>query len=169
MFLGYQGEKIKFYTEQQLDVSAYNLDKIEETDDEYVLSTDRTEYVLKTQEWEDEQAEIRQKEFYQKFMLTSLGNYRLEPKGYANAQQSFDVIDKQVSKRGALTQDIAQLVIFYSTPNFYNAEECTEEWLLQHQTNIQPMSKSEWDELYDEFSTLYMQKMYIAQQNTQQV
>lgn len=57
MFLGYQKGKIKFYTEQRLDETLYNLDKVEETQDEYVL--DDNEYVLKDENWEEKQ---RQKE-----------------------------------------------------------------------------------------------------------
>ena len=57
MYLGYQNGKIKFYTEQPLDVALYNLDKIEETGLEYVL--DGEEYVLKDEAWEEKQ---RQKE-----------------------------------------------------------------------------------------------------------
>ena len=45
MYLGYQGEKIKFYTEQPLNKALYNLTKIEETQDEYVIKGD--EYILK--------------------------------------------------------------------------------------------------------------------------
>ena len=48
MFIGYQGNKIKFYTEQTLNSSLYNIDKIEETDKVYVLCGD--EYVLETSE-----------------------------------------------------------------------------------------------------------------------
>ena len=55
MFLGYQNGKIKFYTEQPLDQSFYNLDKVEETDKEYVL--DGEEYVLKDEAWEEKQIE----------------------------------------------------------------------------------------------------------------
>lgn len=44
MFLGYQNEKIKFYTETPLDTRFYNLDKVEETEDKYILVND--EYVL---------------------------------------------------------------------------------------------------------------------------
>ena len=43
MYLGYQNNKIKFYTEAPLDAQLYNLDLIEETEDEYVLDGD--EYV----------------------------------------------------------------------------------------------------------------------------
>ena len=54
MFLGYQGDKVKFYTEQALDATLYNLTKVEETEDEYVL--DGEEYVLKDEAWEEKQA-----------------------------------------------------------------------------------------------------------------
>ncbi len=46
MFLGYQKNKIKFYTEEKLNENVYNLDKTEETNDEYVLYGD--EYLLKS-------------------------------------------------------------------------------------------------------------------------
>lgn len=48
MFLGYQKDKIKFYTTVKLSKELYNLDKVEETDKEYILCDD--EYVLKTDE-----------------------------------------------------------------------------------------------------------------------
>ena len=57
MFLGYQNGKIKFYTEEPLDKVFYNLEKVEETELEYVL--DGEEYVLKD---EDYQAKQEQKE-----------------------------------------------------------------------------------------------------------
>lgn len=53
MYLGYKENKIKFYTAQPLDVSLYQIDKIEETDKEYILEGD--EYVLKDEVWEEEQ------------------------------------------------------------------------------------------------------------------
>ena len=46
MFLGYQNNKIKYYSEVELDSALYNLDKVEQTQDEYILVND--EYVLKT-------------------------------------------------------------------------------------------------------------------------
>lgn len=55
MYLGYQNGKIKFYTSQPLDLDFYNLDKVEETDLEYVLDGD--EYVLKDEAWEEKQAQ----------------------------------------------------------------------------------------------------------------
>lgn len=55
MYLGYQDGKIKFYTEEQLDQEFYNLDKVEETNLEYVL--DGEEYVLKDEAWEEKEAQ----------------------------------------------------------------------------------------------------------------
>lgn len=49
MFLGYQNGKVKFYTELPLEKNVYNIDKIEETDLEYVL--DDEQYVLKNDFW----------------------------------------------------------------------------------------------------------------------
>ena len=58
MYLGYQDNKIKFYTENELPKKFYNLDKSVYTEDEYVL--DGEEYVLKDEEWERKQAEKEQ-------------------------------------------------------------------------------------------------------------
>ena len=67
MYLGYQNNKIKFYTEQELSTEFYNLDKVEYTEDEYVL--DGEEYVLKDKAWEEKQALI-EKERIAKLYLT---------------------------------------------------------------------------------------------------
>ena len=55
MFLGYQNGKIKFYTKEPLQAEFYNLDKVEQTELEYVLDGD--EYVLKDEAWEERQAQ----------------------------------------------------------------------------------------------------------------
>lgn len=55
MYLGYQNGKIKFYTEEMLNPSFYELDRQEYTDKEYVLDGD--EYVLKDEAWEAKQAQ----------------------------------------------------------------------------------------------------------------
>lgn len=65
MFLGYQQGKIKFYTQNALDCALYNLEKVEETELEYVL--DGNEYVLKDDAWEEKQA---QKELERVAMLS---------------------------------------------------------------------------------------------------
>lgn len=51
MYLGYHNNKIVSYTEQPLNADLYNLDKVEYTEDEYVLNDEQTEYILKDDEW----------------------------------------------------------------------------------------------------------------------
>ncbi len=102
----------------------------------------------------------RKAEFENKFLATSKGNYRLQPKGYSNAQQSIDTINGMVNALGALTDRIAQMVIFYPTPDFSKVEECTEEWLIAHQYNIEPMTKEQWTVFYMEFAELYALNQY---------
>ena len=69
MYLGYQNGKIKFYTEEALQAEFYNLDKVEETELEYVL--DGEEYVLKDEAWETEQAQKEAERIKQLFMTRS--------------------------------------------------------------------------------------------------
>ena len=67
MYLGYQNGKIKFYTETKLDTALYNIDKVEETQDEYVF--DGEEYVLKDEAWEEKQAQ-KERERLDKLSMT---------------------------------------------------------------------------------------------------
>ena len=161
MFLGYQHGKIKYYVEQTFEEPT--IEKWEETEEEYIIDGD--EYVKKDAEWEEKQAEKRQQDFENNFLSTSLGNYRLKPKGYANAQQSIDTINNIVMAMGGLNETIAQMVIFYETPDFSKEEECTEEWLIEHQTHPEPMTLQEWTQFYISFTTLYAQKVYKGEQD----
>jgi hypothetical protein len=67
MYLGYQNGKIKFYTEQPLDQVFYNLEKVEETQDEYVL--DGEEYVLNDEAYKEKQFQ-KERERIAKLSLT---------------------------------------------------------------------------------------------------
>ena len=55
MFIGYQNSKIKFYVQEPLNPDFYNVDRWEETQDEYVL--DGEEYVLKDSAWEEKEVQ----------------------------------------------------------------------------------------------------------------
>lgn len=89
--------------------------------------------------------------FNSQFIITSLGAYRLQPKGFANAQQAMDFTDNLVQKAKAVTEQICSHVIFYEVPDFTKAEQCTEEWLVAHQYNLTQMTLEEWDKFYLEF------------------
>lgn len=109
---------------------------------------------------EEEQATLRREQFNKSFLITSLGNYRLVPQGYANAQQAIDVVNNNVNMLGSLTEELTQWIIFYETPDFTKEEECTEEWLVAHQKNPEPMTLEEWQKFYFEFCQLYAQSQY---------
>ena len=118
------------------------------------------ETVVINPNYDEEQALKRKTDFENQFLLTSKGNYRLQPKGYANAQQSMDTINNIVMAMGGLTETIANMVIFYDTPDFTKPEQCTEEWLLEHQHHPETMTTQQWVQFYIEFTTLYAQKQY---------
>lgn len=118
------------------------------------------ENIVLNENYETELAQEREQTFYTHFIKTSLGNYRLEPKGYANAQQSIDVVNNNVNTLRSLTEELAKWIIFYETPDFSNAEECTEEWLVAHQKNPSVMTLEEWQKFYFEFCQLYAMQQY---------
>ena len=141
---------------QALQCAKY--DTIEETDKDYIF--DGEQYVLFDEIYLQKKTKEREKEFYTHFIKTSLGNYRLEPKGYANAQQAMDVTNTMATALGGLTEQLVPLVIFYETPDFTKAEECTEEWLIAHQKNPSVMTLEEWQKFYFEFCQLYAMQQY---------
>ena len=98
-------------------------------------------------------------QFEKEFIKTSLGYFRLNPKGYANAQQAIDIVNNVVKSKGSLTEEIASMMIFYEEPVFEEINN-VEEWLFEHQYSPSPMTIEKWSEFYIEFTTLYAQKQY---------
>ena len=80
MYLSYQNNKIVGYTEEPQDLTIYNLDKVEYTEDEYVL--DGECYVLKDEAWE---AEKQQEE------KERIGNLKLTKRVFALALQEYGI------------------------------------------------------------------------------
>jgi len=115
MYLGYQNGQIKFYTEEPLDKEFYNLDKVEETQEEYVL--DNEEYVLKDVAWEDKQAQA-EKERIAKLSLTRGDVFRglLQAKNVTRAQiRALIENNEQISE---VKRELA-LIDFDEALNFY--------------------------------------------------
>ena len=113
MYLGYQNGKIKFYTEQPLDQAFYNLDKVEETQDEYVL--DGEEYVLKDEAWEEEQAQ-KERERIARLNLTGAD---VERGIYKAKGMDFNDILTYVTQLQPEGLDIKALGIELKANNFY--------------------------------------------------
>ena len=151
MYLGYQQNKIKFYTEAPLDATLYNLDLIEETQEEYVL--DGAEYVINDNAYKEKQAQKRKASFLQDFFkVDGYGYYRRQPKGYQSAVESMNVLFNIAN----VTKGIqAGLIIFYEEPDFTKPEECTEEWLVEHQIIMPAMTLEQFLQLYVAFMTAW--------------
>lgn len=150
-----EDERIKFIVEQNHKLGY----TIEEQEDKLVALgyTD------------EEKTNTRKQTFYTQFIQTSLGNYRLQPKGYANAQQAIDVTNTMATALGGLTEQLTNFVIFYETPDFTKEEECTEEWLVAHQIKPNVMTLTEWQKFYLEFCQLYAMQQYkseVVDENT---
>ena len=112
MYLGYKDEKIKFYTEQPLDTTLYGIDRIEETDEEYVL--DGEQYILKDEAWEEKQA---QKEA-ERIAMLNLTAADVERAIYKAKGLDFNDVISLLEKQKA-TIDIKALQIELKANNFY--------------------------------------------------
>ena len=113
MYLGYQNGKIKFYTEQPLDKVFYNLDKVEETELEYVL--DGEEYVLKDKAWEEKQKQA-ERERIAKLYLTGAD---VERGIYQAKGMDFDDIMAFVMAQPPVGLDVKALKIELKANHFY--------------------------------------------------
>lgn len=120
MYLGYQNGKIKFYTQEPLQAEFYNLDKVEETDLEYVL--DGEEYVLKDEAWEEKQAQ-KERERIAKFYLTGAD---VERGIYQAKGMDFDDIVAMVTELQPEGLDIKALKIELKANHFYRGNPYVE-------------------------------------------
>ena len=116
--------------------------------------------IVENPDYEEIKANERKEEFESKFIQTLWGWYRKQPKGYANAPQSIDIIFNIVNASGGFTQQVADMMLFYQQPDFDNAEECTEEWLVAHQYKHQPCSTQEFMQFYIAFQTAWANDQY---------
>ena len=124
----------------------------------------------------EEEAQKRQEAFEKEFIETSMkdshGNnawYRQIPHGYANAPQTIEIVDKYVRDAQGMTEQIASLLIFYEKPDFAEEEECTEEWLIQHQFNPPVnMTLQQWLAFEMDFQIRWADLKYKRQQAQQQ-
>ena len=115
MFLGYQNGKIKFYTEEPLNPSFYQLERTEYTDKEYVL--DGEEYVLKDEAWEEKQKQAERERIAMlsltrgdvfRGLLMAKGVTRLMLRGMIETNEQLTEVQKEMA-----------LIDFDEALNFY--------------------------------------------------
>lgn len=164
MYLGYQNGKIKFYIEQPLDKAFYNLDKVEETELEYVL--DGEEYVLKDEAWEEKQAQARKEVFTKDFFQTSLGYVRRKVSMATGETKDFlsDLLPT-ISMGVQMGQPVS--IITYKEPDFTTDEidwvalqevktvtaQFVQECFLQLSNDFKPVEPEQPEEQEDESTT----------------
>ena len=103
--------------------------------------------------YEQEQADLREENFKREFFkVNNFGWYRKQPKGYQSAVESMNVLFNIANVAQGIQ---AGLVIFYQEPDFTKPEECTEEWLVQHQIVMPAMTVQEFMQLYVAFMTAW--------------
>lgn len=103
--------------------------------------------------YDEEQAEIREADFKKQFFkVDNFGWYRKQPKGYQSAVESMNVLFNIANVAQGVR---AGLIIFYEEPDFTKPEECTEEWLVNHQIVMPAMTLQEFMQLYLAFMTAW--------------
>lgn len=109
--------------------------------------------IILNPDYSQEQADLRQADFESKFFnIPNFGWFRKVPKGYTSAVECLNLAFNNVSLLGKLP---ANTMIFYAQPDFTKPEECTEEWLVEHQTKNAEMSVQEFGEFYAGFSVAW--------------
>ena len=132
-------------------VTSFEIDELVYNDlDRYIW--DGSDVVLNPN-YDEEQAEIRETNFKKEFFkVDNFGWYRKQPKGYQSAVESMNVLFNIANVAQGIQ---AGLVIFYQEPDFTKPEECTEEWLVQHQIVMPAMTVQEFMQLYVAFMTAW--------------
>lgn len=98
-------------------------------------------------------AEQNKAEFESKFFeIESVGYYRKQPKGYQSAVESINTAFNMVTVLGLLP---ANTLTFYTAPDFADAEQCTEEWLIDNSFKNEAMTAQEFGEFYAKFMTAW--------------
>lgn len=109
--------------------------------------------VVLNPDYEQEQEEIREANFKAQFFnIPNYGWYRKVPKGYSSAVESLNTAFNAVT---IMQQLPANMLIFYQEPDYTIPEQCTEEWLVEHQIFNEQMTAQEFGQFYITFMTAW--------------
>ena len=108
--------------------------------------------------YEEEQAAKREENFKAEFFeIPNYGWFRKQPKGYSSAVESLNTAFNAVT---ILQKLPANMMIFYPEPDYTIPEQCTEEWLIAHQTFNAEMTAQEFGAFYMVFMTAWNTEMH---------
>lgn len=86
------------------------------------------------------------------FKIEGFGYYRRKPKGYQSAIESINTAYNMCKENKGLP---AGVFIFYEEPDFTKPEQCTEDWLVEHQIVLPAMNEANFIQLYNLFITTW--------------
>lgn len=148
-----KAELLKPYTEQE------RIDFIVQYNHKLGYEIKETDTALEALGYtEEEQAEQREQKFKADFFeIPNFGWFRKVPKGYSSAVESLNTAFNAVSILQKLPAD---MLIFYQQPDFTKPEECTEEWLVEHQIKNEEMTAQEFGQFYMVFMAAWNTEMH---------
>jgi len=99
-------------------------------------------------DYDTEQTAKREAEFKTNFFEINTGWYRRKPKGYSSAIESLNTAFNAVTVLGKLPADT---LTFYTAPDFTDAEQCTESWLVENSFKNAEMTATQFGTFYATF------------------
>lgn len=121
------------------------------------------EDVVLNPDYDEEQASIREANFKAQFFeIQNYGFYRKQPKGYTSALESLTVAYNLVTS-GVIQELPAGTFIFYQEPDYTKPEECTEEWLINHQILSEAMTAQQFLPFYAQFVIAWNTQMHESE------
>ena len=113
-------------------------------------------------DYDQEEADTREAKFKADFFeIPNFGWFRKQPKGYSSAVESLNTAFNAVTIMQKLP---AGMLIFYQEPDFTKPEECTEEWLIEHQTYSEEMTVQEFGAFYVGFMTAWNNQEHVTEE-----
>lgn len=128
--------------------------EIKETETK-IVSFDNKNYFVNDEEYIEKSSIERKNNFLKDFFkVGSYGYYRKQPKGYQSATESLNTAFNNftVMQKMGIEEFPADVFIFYEEPDFTDPEQCTEEWLVAHQTKNKAMTAQEFGTFYTQFT-----------------
>lgn len=145
----------------ELDFNGIKYDDYIENPSAYTIEDNKLIDISDTPEYKAGVIKARKKIFFDEFIKISAGCYRKKPKGYSSAVEAFNTVKTAVDIMGEFDEQLSQLLIFYTQPDFTKEEQCTEEWLIANQIKLSPMTKDEFNKLYIEFQIAWSTQEYL--------
>ena len=143
------------YSDKCLEYKDITMEEYNNDKDLLVIDNDM---LIANPDYNKVKADKRKDEFNRNFFCIDTDKYyRTIPKGYSNVPDSLNTACNIVNILGYLPKDI---LIYYKAPDFYNPEQCTEEWLVNNSYKNTELTKEDFVKLYTDIITKYNNEVH---------